>query len=267
MTCFEVREYLFAFLDGELDAPLSIELQRHLEHCPECAREAEIERSIRRQLGAALHPHDAAAPQVALARVMAQIRSSQSRARRSVWRRFPMGVRLLGLAAAVLVIALGSWFASRDAHGPEPSQQLADLLVADFEHFLEAGKSLQLNSSDPREASAWLLERTQVAATLPAMRRDRCKLVGARSCKVSGRPAACAFYEIEGQPASLVAMNGSDADLRAMQAVTANGRTHWVDRCRGHTVVACVADGIVRAAVGRMSEQELLSLLDMAHEG
>ena len=50
MTCRETREHLFAFLDNELDAPLSIELQRHLERCPECAREAEIERTVGKKL-------------------------------------------------------------------------------------------------------------------------------------------------------------------------------------------------------------------------
>ncbi|MFQ5807197.1 MAG: anti-sigma factor family protein, partial [Phycisphaerae bacterium] len=50
MTCGEAREYLFAFLDNEVDAPLSIELQRHLDGCPHCAREAEIERTIRKRL-------------------------------------------------------------------------------------------------------------------------------------------------------------------------------------------------------------------------
>ena len=58
MNCRELREYLFAFLDSELDAALSIEVQRHLEQCPECAREAEIERAIRRQLSNALHERD-----------------------------------------------------------------------------------------------------------------------------------------------------------------------------------------------------------------
>lgn len=267
MTCSEAREYLFAFLDGELDAALSIELQRHLEHCPECAREAEIERTVRRQLDAALNPQDATAPQEAMERVMAQIRSVKGRTRPSPLRRFPIGVWLLGLAAAVLVLTFGGWFASRDDHKPESSQRFPDLMVADFEHFLETGKSLQLQSSDPTETSAWLLDRTKVAAALPVMQHGRCKLLGARSCKVSGRPAAFAFYEIEGQPASLVAINGSDADLHQMRMVTADGRTHWIDRCRGHTVVACVVDGVVRAAVGRVSEQELLSLLGMAHEG
>lgn len=267
MTCFEAREYLFAFLDGELDAALSIELQRHLEHCPECAREAEIERTVRRQLGTALGPQAAGTSQQALDRVMSQIRSEQGRARRPAWRRFPAGVRLLGLAAALLVIAVGGWLALRGGPNLQTSPKFADLVVTDFQHFVEKGKSLELQSSNSKEASGWLLERTQVAVSLPVMQHDRCKLIGARSCKLSGRPAAFAFYEIEGQPASLVAINGSDADLREMQPVTTGGHTHWVDRCRGHTVVACVVDGVVRAAVGQVSEQELLSLLGMTHEG
>ena len=48
MNCTEIREYLFAFLDNELDAHLSIELQHHLDHCPACAQQAEIEREGRR---------------------------------------------------------------------------------------------------------------------------------------------------------------------------------------------------------------------------
>lgn len=46
MICNETREYLFAFLDNELDAHLSIEVQRHLDHCPDCAQQADIEREI-----------------------------------------------------------------------------------------------------------------------------------------------------------------------------------------------------------------------------
>ena len=42
MRCGEIREYIFAFLDNELDAPLSIEFQHHIDHCAVCAREVEI---------------------------------------------------------------------------------------------------------------------------------------------------------------------------------------------------------------------------------
>jgi anti-sigma factor RsiW len=267
MTCGDVRECLFAFLDGELDAALSIGVQRHIEHCPLCAREVEIERAIRRQLDAVLNRQGGTSPQRALKMVMAQIRSTEVRERRSFWRRFPLGMRRLGLAAAVLVVSFGAWFALQNARAPEPTQRLADLLVADFEHFVESGKLLQLQSSDPQEASGWLQERTQVATALPIMHHDHCKLVGARLCKVTDRPAAFALYEIDGEPASFVALAGSAADLRDMRMVSRGGRAHWVDRCRGHTVVATVTNGVVRAAIGRVSEEQLLWLIGTPREG
>ena len=54
MICDEVREYLFAFLDDELEVRAHMDLQCHLDHCPECARQAAVERAIRRQLARAM---------------------------------------------------------------------------------------------------------------------------------------------------------------------------------------------------------------------
>lgn len=55
MICSEVREYLFAFLDNELPAEFSIELQGHLERCPRCAHDAETERAVGHHLHSALN--------------------------------------------------------------------------------------------------------------------------------------------------------------------------------------------------------------------
>lgn len=54
MNCGEAREVLYAFLDSELESALSIEVQRHLESCAQCGREAETEREIRKRLAGAL---------------------------------------------------------------------------------------------------------------------------------------------------------------------------------------------------------------------
>ncbi|MEK7757590.1 MAG: zf-HC2 domain-containing protein, partial [Planctomycetota bacterium] len=54
MRCDEVHEYLFAYLDNELDVPVSMELQRHVETCHECAREVEIEWAIKGKLSEVL---------------------------------------------------------------------------------------------------------------------------------------------------------------------------------------------------------------------
>ncbi len=65
MSCTEIREYLFAFLDNELDVHLSIEVKRHLDHCPDCAQRAEIEREIAEALDC---PLGTGMPRIGLAR-------------------------------------------------------------------------------------------------------------------------------------------------------------------------------------------------------
>ncbi len=54
MTCNEVRAYMFAYLDNELNVPLSMGLHRHLSACPGCSRDAEIEWAIMKHLRQAL---------------------------------------------------------------------------------------------------------------------------------------------------------------------------------------------------------------------
>ena len=58
MTCSEARQYIFAFLDNELDSALSLEMQQHIEHCPLCARECEIENVVRTLLAQELQRAD-----------------------------------------------------------------------------------------------------------------------------------------------------------------------------------------------------------------
>ena len=88
MICSETREYLFAFLDSELDAPLSIELQRHVERCPDCAREVEIERAIKRQLGVRLEAQcsEYVLDENALMRAMMNEQTPRSRLIGRLWR-------------------------------------------------------------------------------------------------------------------------------------------------------------------------------------
>ncbi len=60
MRCGDVREFMFAFLDNELDVRRSMALQRHLDRCPYCARQVEIERIIIGHLKRALVSDDVA---------------------------------------------------------------------------------------------------------------------------------------------------------------------------------------------------------------
>lgn len=262
MTCGEAREYLFAFLDGELDAAVSMELQRHLEHCPVCAHDVEVERSIRRRLGELLVPGEAAtAAERALDRVR---RATPATADPRVW------VRRLALAcgsiAAAVVLAVGAW-----SHWWGPQREgvdaiLVDLLVGDFEKFVAEGHPVQLASSDATQVEDWLQQQTGLAVALRGMTDDGCRLLGGRKCSIRGQAAAFAFYQVDGASASVVALPSAAADL-AVEASTdpatkdRSAETTWTDHCRGHTVVACLEEGLIYAAVGVLPEEELGQLL------
>lgn len=259
MNCGETREILFAFLDSELDAPLSIEVQRHLERCAACAREAEIERTIRKGLLRELHSvgGDRAADERELERAVRRLANVPGVRRK--WRR-PQFVGVSSAALLALVAAGWVWRQSEQtAHG---SERLADMLVNDFVHFQEKGSPLEFESNDREAVSSWLRAKTQLAVVLPAMDGDQCRLIGARKCVLGGRPTAFAFYEIHGAPVALAVLASEPGDEDGMQEIRSTGGEHWVDRCKGHTVVTCRRDKLAYAAVSReASEAQLISLM------
>jgi mycothiol system anti-sigma-R factor len=50
MNCEQVLEHLLEYLDGELDARASVEIDRHLEECRGCFSRAEFERRLNARL-------------------------------------------------------------------------------------------------------------------------------------------------------------------------------------------------------------------------
>jgi len=264
MTCSEIREYLFAFLDSELDAPLSIEVQRHIERCHDCAREAETERAIRQHLARALQadgaegmPDDAALEQ-AVRRATGRVRWMASWSRRA---RLTTGIA----AALVLVPLIGlAWRSGWVGHSDAP---LATLLVTDFEHFVNNGQPVQIASDDAQAVSGWLRSQTQLPVTLASAAGGHCKLIGGRKCEIGGRPAAFAVYEMNGKPASLVVVPSAVANFKGMRSTEHEGSAYWVDRCKGHAVVACQQGDLVYACVSTLAEEELLHLMSETVHG
>ncbi|MCH7700841.1 MAG: zf-HC2 domain-containing protein [Planctomycetes bacterium] len=271
MTCGEAREFLFAFLDNELDAPLSIELQLHLEGCPDCAREAEIERAIHTHLAGSLEGMAGPVPVFEVhavgddAQILGDIRGAANATRStiSIHRR-----RLIGAAALVVILlGFGIWYRG-GGFGAPGTPQLAEWVVSDFEHFIDQGAYVQLASADATEVADWLSRETALAVTLPTSADPQCKLIGARKCDLEGRPVAFAVYEMHGTLAAVAALASTGEYLKQMEEKRHDGDRYWVDRRRGHTVVACRRGELVYAAVSTLPEEELICLMTgSAHEG
>ncbi|UCC32583.1 MAG: zf-HC2 domain-containing protein [Phycisphaerales bacterium] len=270
MTCTEVREYLFPFLDSELDAPLSIEIQRHLDSCPRCAREAEIERTIGKRLGAVIETTGDDVPvfdqsTAELFGQRGQPEPTPGRRRRLLpfrWHRW-----LATAAALAIVVGAGTWLVIGGGDPRPGPSRFAELVVSDFEHFLDGGSRVELASADSRAVADWLRDKTTLAVVLPVPAAPVSRLVGCRKCKIDDRPAAFAIYDVNGIPVSLVAFAVERGDFDGMNEVRRGGLTYWVDHCRGHAVVAYRRGQLVYAAVSTLPEQDLLSwMMTEEHE-
>jgi len=259
MTCSEARQYIFAFLDNELDSALSLEVQQHIEHCALCARECEIENAVRRQLAAKLQEAQAG-PEfdesafLRLLRSEPGVRLHMPQTTRRYWKLGTAGA----IAAALLFAA--SLFVANSARQTQ-GVSLADALVDDFDHFVAEAKPLHIVSSDATKVSDWFRDSTALAVRVPSVDPGAGSLLGGRKCKINGKPAAFVVYRIGDELASVVALRESDEALIHMKRVESNGHSHWIDRCRGHTVMACRRGELIYAVVSRLPEEMLYPLM------
>jgi len=255
MNCREARAYLFSFLDSELDDALSVELQRHLEHCCACAREAEIERHIREVLKASMR-RDGEAPPFEEKRIAQTLlaRADGRTGGRSRWGRWSRRVRHVSAAALIAVLAAGALFNPWDGR-----RGFANLLMADLEDVVESDPPLDVTGSDPASLRAWTERTLRWRPVLPAVNPSGYTLRGARRCALFGRDAVLMLYEVDGAPASLVILHADATDLRGMRP--SGSSDHVVDRCRDYTVVARREGALIYAAVGKLPEHQLVRLL------
>ncbi len=261
MICNEAREYLFAFLDNELDASLSIDFQHHVDHCAVCAREVEIERVIQRQLVCALKTQDSEIPfnKHALKQIIGQDKTSVVQPR-LVSRR----VLLAACAAIVFAVGITSHFVMQHAGDTEGHGKFVNLVVSDFEHFLGEGLPIRFTSSNASAVSNWLLQQTALEVILPSVKGKHCKLIGARKCEIEGQAAAFVIYEMQGTPVSLLAVTGRNDALKQMAQIEHNGRIHWVDHFEDFSVVAYRRNNLVYAMVSKLDKDELIHFLSGA---
>lgn len=270
MICNETREYLFAFLDGELETPLSMEFQRHLERCHNCAREIEIERAIHKQIGSVVESDLDRLPDFDATMdgllgdepgMASPVAAARSRGMLTWGRAFA--------AAAVVAMAVTTtWLGVRAYRDEASTSRFAGLLVADFVHFLEEGESVQMESSDRAALAEWLYGKTALAMVLPRPSGFSGTLVGGRKCTIDGRPAAFAVYRIDGIAASLVAVDSAHVNLKDMRRIDHASGTYWVAGSGGYTVVARPRGELVYAAVSALPEETLSKLImEGSHAG
>jgi anti-sigma factor RsiW len=182
-----------AYLDDELDLTSAIDLERHLEECPACARAIAAQRALRQAIGAADLRFRPTPPQ---ARRLRRAFGAQGR---SGWWQHPQ----LRAIAALLLVAVAAWSVGRRWPAPPaPGTPATTAAPAIMEQVIASHVRAQLSghpedvaSSDRHTVKPWFGGRLDYSPPVIDLAAQGFPLRGGRLEYVGGRPVATLVYQ------------------------------------------------------------------------
>jgi mycothiol system anti-sigma-R factor len=176
VSCGETLDLLHGYLDGELDLTQALEMERHLDQCPDCARAYRSQCALREAIRTHA-PYFKAPPEL----------------RRNLLRRRPMAwMQPLGIAAALVVVAGTTWLALRPKEGRE---LIAQEVVAGHVRSLMAGHLMDVPSTDQHTVKPWFLGKLDFSPEVKDLAARGFPLAGGRLDYIDDKPAAALVYQ------------------------------------------------------------------------
>ena len=190
MTPEHVIDRLSAFIDDELDAIGSREVQRHLESCTDCAAALSRQRALSGSLRDRLQYHQA--PDLLRARVMRDLRSAGERDETRWWAMAPRW-GTLSAAAAVIVVATGVWLGTS-----LPRRRADDATsreaVSGHIRSLMASHLTDVASTDQHTVKPWFNGKLDFSPPVTDFAAADFPLVGGRLDYLQGHAVAALVY-------------------------------------------------------------------------
>ena len=188
MTCGAAREFLNAYVDGELDLVHNLEVETHLADCAACTHIVENQRALSSAMRSGSLYH--AMPQTLQPRVTAALRrAAEPRTRTFRW-------PFVAVAAGLL---LATYFALRLIPGIAPGspELIAQSILDSHLRSLQPGHLTDVRSSDRHTVKPWFNGKVDFSPPVADFIDQGFPLTGARLDSVAGRKVAVLVYQHE----------------------------------------------------------------------
>jgi anti-sigma factor RsiW len=185
MNCEDTQVLLSAYVDGELDLVRSLEIEKHIETCPACARTVQNQQTLGTALQAGSLYHRP--PQHLEERVRAAMRS-QTRTKRVNW-------PILAVAASLLLAGVFVDRMVRFASRPAPQTLVAQEVLDSHLRSLMPGHLADVQSSDRHTVKPWFSGKLDFSPPVADFAAEGFSLTGGRLDSVNGRTVAVLVYQ------------------------------------------------------------------------
>ncbi len=187
MDCQELGKLIHPYIDGELDPVRSLEIDRHLQICPACARTLAAIESLRSSIRAHAPYYDP--PE----RLRRRLRSALRQDRPGGILRRLNAWQWTSLAASLALVVVLNW----RLWSPEisPQRELFDDVVDAHIRSLMPDHLTDVVSSDQHTVKPWFNGRLDFSPPVKDLRSEGFPLVGGRLDYIDKRPVAALVYQ------------------------------------------------------------------------
>jgi anti-sigma factor RsiW len=210
MSCQEVREFLDAYVDRELDVVTTMQFERHLSECVGCRAISQQYQDLHGTVRAKIPYFEA--PEELEKKIRAQVGPAGRGQDRIVGREWFPRWRGWAIAASLATLLIFSVVLVNVARRPSGSQILADQVVASHIRSLMANHLADVVSSDQHTVKPWFSGKLDFAPVVKDLASDGFPLAGGRLDYIDNRPVAALVYKRRQHTINLFLWPSSDSD-------------------------------------------------------
>lgn len=259
LSCEQCRKYLAFFLDQALGVKESLDVQEHLQECPDCADLAAAERAlravVRRQ--AATTPLPEAAKQQLIRSAVQQRRHRWQRLatlhEAVQWRDVGLGV---ALTAAVLLVFLSPL---RDLlNGDDTTRKFVHETAMAYHTYMDQDVPMEVKTSDDGQLVRWVNEVIGYPLQVPCITDKTTQLMGGRLCRLRDRKGLAMRYKHADADLVVFAFRDAALSLPARRMTPTKAGRFYVQHVSGRPVILWQRAGVTYSIVGDIDRQALL---------
>ena len=259
LSCEQCRKYLAFFLDQALGVKESLDVQEHLQECPDCTDLVAGERALRAMVRqqATTAPLPEAEKRRLIRHAMQRRRQRQpwlATLRDAVqWRDVGLGV---AFAAAVLLVFMSPL--RNLLNGNDAASKFVHETAMAYHTYLDQDVPMEVKTSDDGQLIRWANDVIGHSLHVPCITDKAARLVGGRLCRLRDRKGLAMKYRHADSDLLVFAFRDAALSLPARRMTPTEAGRFYVQHVAGRPVILWQRAGVTYSMVGDIDRQVLL---------